>query len=203
MESAHPLPKGSPDTEAAWEMLWAPYDERTYRDVLAQLCSADIVLDIGAGDLRFGFQAAPSVKYYYAIEIQDEILNAALAQQAAIAFALPPNLFIQAGDARTLAFPPGITCAILLMRHCTSFYDYYHRLQSLGCERLMTNARWRSGVEVISLQNERESYERLELGWYACKCGAIGFKPGSVDAITLEVDEIVHEVASCPACQDA
>ena len=35
-----------------WERRWAPYDELTYQEVLAQVRPDDLVLEIGAGDLR-------------------------------------------------------------------------------------------------------------------------------------------------------
>ena len=35
-----------------WELHWAPYDPATYQMVLEQLLPDDVVLDIGAGDLR-------------------------------------------------------------------------------------------------------------------------------------------------------
>jgi len=45
-----------------WEALWAPYDGPTYRDVLSRLQSNDVVLEIGAGDLRLARQIAQVAK---------------------------------------------------------------------------------------------------------------------------------------------
>jgi hypothetical protein len=41
-----------------WEALWAPYDEPTYQLVLDYVRPDDVVLDIGAGDLRLTRQVA-------------------------------------------------------------------------------------------------------------------------------------------------
>jgi hypothetical protein len=37
---------------AVWEAMWSPYDESTYRQVLSHVGPEDVVVDIGAGDLR-------------------------------------------------------------------------------------------------------------------------------------------------------
>jgi len=57
-----------------WESLWAPYDQPTYDWVLNRLEPADVILDIGAGDLRLARQMAQLVRHVYAIEI-DPALN--------------------------------------------------------------------------------------------------------------------------------
>ncbi len=41
-----------------WEARWAPYDEATYAAVLAAIRPDDVVLDIGAGDLRLARRMA-------------------------------------------------------------------------------------------------------------------------------------------------
>ncbi len=41
-----------------WEMLYAPYDQPTYQAVLDWIQPNDILLDIGAGDLRLSKQMA-------------------------------------------------------------------------------------------------------------------------------------------------
>jgi glycerol kinase len=50
-----------------WEQLWAPYDESTYQAVLAAIGPEDILLEIGAGDLRLAIRAAaissPGLRY--------------------------------------------------------------------------------------------------------------------------------------------
>ncbi len=52
-----------------WERLWAPYDEPTYQSVLDKILPTDVVLDIGAGDLRFARKAARISRRIYALEI--------------------------------------------------------------------------------------------------------------------------------------
>jgi hypothetical protein len=180
----------------SWEQLWAPHDEPTYRSVLAALSPADTLLEIGAGDLRLAIRMAAIVKKVYAIEIQETILERAAAQRS-----LPKNLVVLAGDARSIEFPPGITTGVLLMRHCTHFYIYVKKLQAAGCQRLVTNARWRSGLEVIDLAAPRLPFDPLELGWYACLCGRAGFKTGAVELLTDEIASTVVEVDDCPGCR--
>jgi hypothetical protein len=89
----------------------------------------------------------------------------------------------------------------LLMRHCTHYPLYVHKLRQVGCRRLITNARWRMGVELTLLDTPRSAYSDSDLGWYACECGTVGFKPGPIDKITPQFDEIVHEVLNCPNCR--
>jgi hypothetical protein len=181
----------------SWEQLWAPHDEPTYRSVLAALSPADTLLEIGAGDLRLAVRMAAIVSKVYAIEIQETIL-----ERAAAAYrSLPENLVVLAGDARTINFPPGITTGVLLMRHCTHFNLYIKKLQAAGCQRLVTNARWRSGLELIDLASPRVPYDQLELGWYACLCGRAGFKTGAVELLSDEVASMIVEVDDCPGCR--
>jgi hypothetical protein len=177
-----------------WEQLWAPYDEPTYRSVLAALHPEDTVLEIGAGDLRLARRVAAITRQVFAIEIQSAILEAVTADD------LPENLCVIPGDARLVKFPPGITTAILLMRHCTHFDRYARKLRDIECSRLITNARWRTGLEVIDLDETRIPYNEFELGWYACLCGSAGFKIGAVDRFTEDIAYKTTEVIDCPGC---
>ncbi len=177
----------------AWEWMWAPYDDPAYEFVLAQLQNNDIVLDIGAGDLRLSRQMAARVERVYALELNQPLLECSSSD-------LPGNLQIISGDARVVTFPEDITTAVLLMRHCTHFALYFDRLRAGSCRRLITNARWGMHVEIITLDAPRRSYRGLDLGWYACCCGNRGFKPGSPDALTETTAEVVWEVDSCPDC---
>ncbi len=187
-----------PSSEAAWEAMWAPYDEATYRAVLDQIAADDVVLDIGAGDLRLARRAARVCRRVYAIEIQRELLELATRDEDNTP---AENLIVHHGDARHLPFPRDVKTGILLMRHCTHFHLYADKLKAAGADRLITNARWRLGVEVIALQVERIPYRQLEMGWYACWCGATGFKPGPVEQLTPAVVEAVQEIVDCPKCQ--
>jgi SAM-dependent methyltransferase len=183
--------------DAEWEMMWAPYDEPTYQAVLAHIQPHDVVLDIGAGDLRLALRMAKIAKRVYAVELQPTILWQGF---AAIAGALPQNLTILCGDARELPFPPNITVGVLLMRHCLHFQLYAEKLKTVGAQKLITNARWRLGVEIIPLSISRPSYSEIPLGWYACWCGATGFKCGPAEQLTPENEEKIFEVRNCPNC---
>jgi len=181
-----------------WEFDWAPYDLPTYQLVLDQLSSHDIIFEIGAGDLRLARQMADIAHQVYALEINRSILDEGLASS----HPLPANLIPICGDARTFDFPIGLTGGVLLMRHCTHFRLYAEKLRKAGCRKLITNARWGMNVEIIDLQAVRILYENLELGWYACWCGAIGFKPCAVEKLTPEIEAKVHEVTDCPNCNE-
>lgn len=197
MNPTHPSVLPSPSwTDADWETLWAPYSEDTYREVLAALDPQDIVLDIGAGDLRLATRMAAKVRHVYALEIQTFLIENALF----LGQSLPPRLSLIQADARTHPFPTGITAAVLLMRHCTHFRLYADKLKAVGCQKLITNARWRMGVEVLHLQPPRQEFAQTTLGWYACWCGNTGFKPGPVENLTEEIFNTTYEVACCPEC---
>ncbi|NPA92249.1 MAG: class I SAM-dependent methyltransferase [Chloroflexi bacterium] len=196
-------PQFHPDWEAfaarhgltGWEAWFAPYDEDTYRFVLERLHADDVVLDIGAGDCRFALAAASRVKRVYALEVQPALVSACLQR---VGEDLPRNLHVICANALDFPFPEDVTTGVLLMRHCTHFADYFRRLQAVGAQRLFTNARWKMAVEEIDLQASRPLFEHAPPGWYACTCGAVGFKaPAVPDA---EVEDAVHEVKTCPQC---
>jgi len=165
-----------------WEFRWAPYDLPTYQLVLNQLLSTDIILEIGAGDLRLARQMAALTRKVYAIEINFSVLEEGLASFAP----LPGNLIPICADARAVNFPRGVTSGVLLMRHCTHFRLYAEKLRDCGCSRLITNARWGMNVEVVDVYAARIPFEKVELGWYACWCGTVGFKPGAPEQISPE-----------------
>ena len=145
-----------------WEFRWAPYDLPTDQLVLNQLLSNDIILEIGAGDLRLARQMVALARKVYALEINPSVLDKGLASSAP----LPGNLIPICADARAFDFPCGVTSGVLLMRHCTHFRLYAEKLRDIGCRRLITNARWRMNVEVVDLQAARIPFENVELGWY-------------------------------------
>ena len=174
-----------------WESHWAPYDDTTYGPALEALRADDVVLDIGAGDLRFAVKAAPCVRRVIAVEQQAGLIGAG---------PWPANLEIVIADALAWPFPFDVTVGVLLMRHCTRFRDYAGRLRAVGARRLITNARWGMGVEVVDLLAARVDFGRLTACWYACDCGAVGFAAGTPDAITQESLERASAVARCPAC---
>lgn len=184
-------------SDAAWEAMYASYDQATYQAVLDQLREDDVVLDIGAGDLRLARQMARVVRKVNAVEIHAGLLDQARSSYGA----LPENLIAIHADARELDFPAGITTGVLLMRHCTCFRLYAEKLQKAGATRLITNARWRMGVEVVDVQVERKLFVEAGIGWYACLCGSIGFKEGPVEHWTFAMDSVTNEVSDCPQCE--
>lgn len=186
-------------SSSSWELLWAPYDQPTYDIILQAIRAEDCVLEIGAGDLRLARQMAAIARRVLAIEIHPEIIEQAYSK---LPQGLPPNLSVVCGDALRLPFPTGITVGVLMMRHCTHFKQFATKLKDAGCRRLITNARWRMGVEVIDLHAARMPFEAVKMGWYACWCGAVGFIPGPAEELTSRVCEYVHEVSSCPKCAD-
>lgn len=177
---------------SSWEKKWAPYDESTYADVLAQINPDDVVLDIGAGDLRLARRIADRACRVYAIERQPHLLL-----QSSPA---PANLQAVCGDARTWPFPSDVTVGVLLMRHCTHFQDYAEKLADSGCRRLITNARWGFGIETIDLWAPRIPFAEVPIGWYACWCGDAGFIAGPAEDFTSNLAEGHYEVFKCPAC---
>lgn len=190
MESALP--------ESSWEAMFAPYDLSTYQAVLDTLRSEDVILDIGAGDLRLAQQMARIVQKVYAVEIDPELLDRATAWRGP----LPASLIPICADARLLDFPSDVTAGVLLMRHCTCFRLYVEKLQNTGAARLVTNARWRMAVEVVDLQVRRTSFADARMGWFACLCGGTGFKEGPAELWSVEMDNETHEVSSCPKCME-
>lgn len=177
---------------ARWEQMWAPYDEATYQAVLRQVGAEDVVLDIGAGDFRLTRRLAQRARQVYGLE-RNRLVLPALSS-------LPANLRLLYADAREIRFPP-VTLGVLLMRHCRHFALYAQKLVAVGCRRLLTNARWGMGVELIDLQAERRPFAAVTMGWYACLCGGVGFVPGPPEQLTPELEIFIHEVGECPACQ--
>jgi ribosomal RNA adenine dimethylase len=184
-------------SDAAWEAMYSPYDQPTYQVVLDLLKPEDVVLDIGAGDLRLSQQMASITQKVYAIEINTFVLDKGLTSRDS----LPANLIPIRSDARTFAFPTDTTVGVLMMRHCTHFRLYSEKLRMAGARRLITNARWHMSVEEVDLLVERISSRDMGLGWYACFCGAIGFNEGSAEGWSTEMDRVIHEVADCPRCK--
>jgi SAM-dependent methyltransferase len=175
-----------------WEGWFSPYDEDIYRTVLNHLSPTDVVLDIGAGDLRLALRMAERVQRVYAIEVNPLVLGPALEM---IGLDLPRNLHVTCANALDVTLPPDVTTTVLLMRHCQHFGAYFDRLEAAGCQRLLTNARWGSGVEVVDLTASRVPFDLVREGWYACRCGAVGYvgtgtRPEAQPA----------EVMTCPDC---
>jgi hypothetical protein len=182
-----------------WEGIHAHYDSSTYQAALKLVRCDDVVLDIGAGDLEFSKQMARIANKVYAVEINESPLRQGLESGEPLSSNLIP---IQA-DARTFDFPTDVTLGVLLMRHCTCFDLYFEKLRLAGAKRLITNARWRMSVEEIDLFTDRKSFHDLALGWYACSCGATGFKTGASEQWRDEMNSVTYEVFDCPECKQA
>jgi SAM-dependent methyltransferase len=110
-----------------WEAVFAPYDEGTQRAVLAHITPHDMVLDIGAGDLRLTKRVAAIARRVYAIERDPAVLARSDRGEAP----WPGNLIVICADALATPFPDDVTAAILMMRHCTRehFAAYVQRLR--------------------------------------------------------------------------
>jgi hypothetical protein len=176
--------------------MHAHYDALTYQAVLDYLSTEDVVLDIGAGDLRLARRMAEIARKVYAVESNARVLDQAYVSRDP----LPSNLIALCADARLLDFPSDITTGVLMMRHCTCFRLYADKVRNAGAARLVTNARWRMDVEVVDLFAPRKRFTEADMGWYACLCGGTGFKEGLVEHWSFEMDKIMNEVSSCPQC---
>lgn len=180
-----------------WELRFAPYTAEMYDFVLARLKPTDVLLDIGAGDFRLAWAAARRVRRVYAVEVQPPLVAGFLAR---VEYTLPRNLQVICANALDFPFPEETTVGVLLMRHCQHFATYFRKLTHIGARRLFTNARWGMGVEEINLTRPRLPFERAAPGWYACRCGHVGFK--EPEDPTEPFVEKIQEVSSCPACLD-
>jgi SAM-dependent methyltransferase len=175
-----------------WEGWFSPYDEETYDTVLRHIQPDDVVLEIGAGDLRLALRIAERARRVYAVEVNPLVVGPALED---IGLCLPRTLHVTCANALDIPIPPGVTFAVLLMRHCQHFGQYFDQLQTTGCQRLLTNARWKSSVEVVDLTASRLHFKRVHEGWYACRCGAVGYVGSGA-----RTDAPPIEVVDCPAC---
>lgn len=180
-----------------WEKIWAPYDDSTYDLVLESIDRDDVVLEIGAGDLRLAHRIAEKARFVYALEMQLDVLEIGIKNNSQ---PLPPNICLICADARDIQFPNSVTTAVLLMRHCNYFQIYAEKLKLAGVSRLITNARWKMGVECVNLQTPRINCDEVVIGAYACWCGNVGFTSGPVELCKPEVLSITYEVVNCPQC---
>ncbi|MFQ5341485.1 MAG: methyltransferase domain-containing protein [Anaerolineae bacterium] len=164
--------------------------------MLDHVDSSDVVLEIGAGDLRLARRLAAVARQVIAVEINPTVLICSARQR-------PSNLSVVCADARRLFFPPDTTVGVLLMRHCEHFRLYVEKLRAVGCRRLITNARWGMGVEVVDL-GPAQPFEEVRAGWYACKCGSVDIVPGTRPDDLATVDDLIaQEVECCPTCTSA
>lgn len=85
-----------------------------YDIVLSMLRGSDVVLDVGAGDLRFALLASRKVRKIYAVEVDPKIMSSAL---RIISYDLPRNVIPICADARDVALPSDVTVITCLMIH--------------------------------------------------------------------------------------
>jgi hypothetical protein len=132
------------------------------------------------------------------VEVNPVLLGVAL---ETIGLSLPRNVIVICGNALDMPFPPDVSVAVLLMRHCQHFREYIAKLKDAGCRRLITNARWKSQVEVIPLTESWQAFSQVRGGWYVCLCGEVGFMPCPPDCPDeCPVDFCLTQVKNCPAC---
>lgn len=174
-----------------WEATWAPYDETTYRAALDLIEADDVVLDIGAGDLRFARRAAQRARAVIAIERRADLLRGSY----------PDNMTVICDDALRVPFPSSVTLGVLLMRHCRRYAEFVAKLRAVGCKRLITNARWGMHVEQVMLDAQTD-FASTAPGWYACACGAVGFKECPPEELTAATIAHTSHVSNCPACNE-
>lgn len=180
-----------------WETMWSPYDEPTYNQVLSFIAPEDVVLEIGAGDLRLAHRIAKKCQRVYAIELQHNVLKLGNDYNKPTYL---ENIYVICADAIQVPFPEDVSTGVLLMRHCNHFRLYAEKLKGIGARRLITNARWGLGIEIVYLQQPRKKFNKVPIGEYACWCGATGFVSGPVDMLTPNDVGQVHEVIDCPKC---
>lgn len=97
-----------------WEVWFCP-DTICYDSVLEHLSHDDVVLDVGAGDLRFAILASERVKKVYAVEVNPTILGGAL---KTIGYDLPRNVIPFCANIFDVDAPSDVNVAVILMRHC-------------------------------------------------------------------------------------
>lgn len=175
-----------------WEPCYHPSNEEVIEKILKTISPSDIVLDIGAGNLSFSLRIAQKAKKVLAIEVNPLIVSKGLEE---IGFKIPRNLFVICANALDFPFPKGVSVAILMMRHCQHFSRYFSKLEEIDCRFLITNARFKTEFERIDLRAPRIPFSQFPGGWFACRCGGVGFKDGGNPGEHTPV-----EVNGCPNC---
>ena len=93
---------------------WLMPEDNFYEPALKLLEKADVLFDLGAGDLQFALLASERVKLVYAIEINPTILGRAL---TLVGLDLPKNVIPICGDGFTYPLPGNVTKIACLMIH--------------------------------------------------------------------------------------
>lgn len=108
-------------------------DVEFYPFVLENLDPDDVVLDLGAGDLRLDILMAERVKKVYAVEVNPILVGRAL---QIIGYDLPRNLIVICANLFDIEIPKDATVAVILMRHCTRREEIIRRFKKL---KIITN----------------------------------------------------------------
>jgi len=103
-------------------------DIECYSFVLENLNSGDVVLDVGAGDLRLDVLMAEKVKKVYAIEVNPILVARAL---QIIGYDLPRNLIVICANIFDIEPPSDANVAVILMRHCTRQKEMLKKFRKL------------------------------------------------------------------------
>ncbi len=115
-----------------WEGWFHPYDSEVHQTVAQHVLAQDVVLEIGAGDLRLALRLSQRAQRVYAVEVNSGLLQWAMQE---IGPELPHNLHVICANALYAPIPRDVTVAVLLMRHCQHFGTYFDRLQAAGSAR--------------------------------------------------------------------
>ncbi len=108
-------------------------DVEFYPFVLENLEANDVVLDLGAGDLRLDILMAERVKRVYAVEVNPILVGRAL---QVIGYDLPRNLIVICANLFDIETPKDVTVVVILMRHCTRQEEIFRRFKKF---KIITN----------------------------------------------------------------
>lgn len=93
---------------------WFLPEDKEYEIVLKRISKADVILDIGAGNLALDVILAERCKKVYAVECNPFILSKAL---NTIGYALPRNLIVICANGLDIPIPSDVNTLVMLLRH--------------------------------------------------------------------------------------
>jgi len=85
--------------------------EENYKEAFKKLRDNDVLMDMGAGDLRFALRASALCKKVYAVEMNTKTLTRAL---NIIGYGIPRNLIVICADWRDVKIPEDVTVIMCL-----------------------------------------------------------------------------------------
>ena len=106
-------------------VMYIPH-EANYKEILEKLNKDDIVMDMGAGDLRFALLASQKVQKVYAVEMNPEIIAVAL---SIIKWGLPRNLVVICADWRYVEVPSEVNVITCMVNGALIDIDKWRREQ--------------------------------------------------------------------------